>query len=858
MAIADGDLSIAANGNIRWTGNGTTQYTVLELHRWLQDKADDALASGDDLLDISDTTPSDRSTDNIVTLLSPYNIDDATAQHFYDGSITQSNGDVIYAGLVVVGSTEDNDGTELTAFITDDGGTFADDTTDANSAAAADVNLLPATAAVNDAIYIGMADRFVSAELNISTGATGTYTLTWEYYDGSGWVALQNVTDGTTGLQTTGTNSVSYDMPIDWATTSGAGVPTGLPATAYYYIRGRVSAYTSGGGGVATQISVTKGTHLQIVQNNALITNYWGPGINSDAAANILLRTMVKTRTGAADIDGQRLRIQARELGNTYAEFLVTMGLGNNTAAIFTSNDLNNATAAATISGWSTITNVTEGYNALDVNGDSVNEFYYSEWDRDIYTINQLYERTKWLQRRGSASTLYGLNGELFRGITHEIDVDTPTGTFTPPEALSWSGGTGQLLAIDSTTAATKIWIQLLTGSLPADNATITGGGSSATVDADLTTGTITARTVSPAFIGASTGSAIIGAYGVGIETADLTSSDQLFDLTNTLRVPPNNVTFSVFGLVSGEDYVLVTNDNGGAPDKAQMDLTTTLSSATETSVVVDAIPVDTPQSGSFRVVTDARIDKLCHYSSWTGSTFTLDAAHPDYSTFRDFSGDNATSTDPVCTVYLTYIDQLADSTESVSAAISNETGVGFTDETTDANSAATGDVTLLPTGTDADEFYVGRLNKFNVITFNVSTPGVGAYVLTWEYSQGGASWAALSVTDNTTNFKTGGSNTVTFTAPSDWATDTVNSQGPYYYVRAVADTASRSTAPIGTQVSVQEVTTTESVTITYNADRTMFVRVRDGGTTPIKTFETTGTLGSAGGSSTAIRTSDL
>jgi len=50
---------------------------------------------------------------------------------------------------------------------------------------------------------------------------------------------------------------------------------------------------------------------------------------------------------------------------------------------------------------------------------------------------------------------------------------------------------------------------------------------------------------------------------------------------------------------------------------------------------------------------------------------------------------------------------------------------------------------------------------------------------------------------------------------------------------------------------------TTATFTAVYNADRSLFIRVRDGGGTPIKTFETTGTLGSAGGSTTAIRTSD-
>ena len=47
------------------------------------------------------------------------------------------------------------------------------------------------------------------------------------------------------------------------------------------------------------------------------------------------------------------------------------------------------------------------------------------------------------------------------------------------------------------------------------------------------------------------------------------------------------------------------------------------------------------------------------------------------------------------------------------------------------------------------------------------------------------------------------------------------------------------------------------SFTSVYSADRSLFIRVRDGAGTPIKTFETTGTLGNAGGSVTAIRTSD-
>ena len=86
MAIAD-DISVAVNGDIRYTGS-TATYTVLELHRFLQDLADNPSASGNDLLDITSATPSERATDQIITLNSPYNIDDTLAQKLYGGSIT--------------------------------------------------------------------------------------------------------------------------------------------------------------------------------------------------------------------------------------------------------------------------------------------------------------------------------------------------------------------------------------------------------------------------------------------------------------------------------------------------------------------------------------------------------------------------------------------------------------------------------------------------------------------------------------------------------------------------------------------------------------------------------------------------
>ncbi len=517
MAMVDADWSVdRATGDIRYIGDdhggaSPSYATVLEFHRWLQDKADDAVSSGDDELDITDTDPSSRSTDNIITLKGDYNIDDATSEHLYDGSVKQGTGgsEAIYAGFVNFGNVET----------------------------------------------------------------------------------------------------------------------------------------------------------IQIIQNGAVLTDDWWNEVLTSAdprsEVGISHRFLLKVRTAGANIDGRKVIGISRRFGFTYSEFTVNSATeGNNVLALSEVTDLNNQTAVGTVAGYTGITNTTQGYNLIDVDNNGVDEAYYSEWDANTPTnsINDLYERAKWLTREGTAETLYGLNGELFRGITHEVSIGSPTGTFAAFEAVSWSGGTGQMLAIDSTTAGTKMWIQLLTGSAPTNTQVITGA-STATATAS---GTATTRSLSFPFIGASTGSAIIGAYGVGVETNDLTNSDTLFDLTNTSVNPPNNVTFTVGGIVSGEDYILVapalgTDVNGDpAINQGQLGLSGALTTDNITSVVVDAaIPSDTPSSGTIRVVDNNGFDRRLEYSSYTGSTFTISSTDGQ----EDFGTVNANATNDV---YITYIDKLA------------------------------------------------------------------------------------------------------------------------------------------------------------------------------------------------------
>lgn len=108
------DFTIDASGNVRqvtaFVPGTSPRYTTLELHAFLQNLADDAAASGDDLVSILGNNPSElagkrnASRPMALTLLPNININLATSQWFKFGSIEQASGSDLYTGLKVIGS----------------------------------------------------------------------------------------------------------------------------------------------------------------------------------------------------------------------------------------------------------------------------------------------------------------------------------------------------------------------------------------------------------------------------------------------------------------------------------------------------------------------------------------------------------------------------------------------------------------------------------------------------------------------------------------------------------------------------------------------------------------------------------
>lgn len=151
-------------------------------------------------------------------------------------TIKDAAGSNIQNARVAIQRTTTN---SMTGAVADDGGSQTGETTAANNATTNDMTLLPTVPAVNDAYYFGAAEPFYKARVNIGQNGAGTWTITWEYYNGATWASITDISDGTNGFRAgTGNKDVAFSPPSDWATTA-------VQSTTAYWIRARVSAYTS-------------------------------------------------------------------------------------------------------------------------------------------------------------------------------------------------------------------------------------------------------------------------------------------------------------------------------------------------------------------------------------------------------------------------------------------------------------------------------------------------------------------------------------------------------------------------------------------------------------------------------------
>ena len=400
------DFAIDYTNRRIYHSTGATVYTVNALYSWLADTFDEQGA-------MDDFTPMSAQTPTEYTMTNEWFIDDVSTNFLKTGAIKtdgylnkiqvvphQSSG---YTSCVAsdIGKmvTDDNANTGnlldynnttrkwwvrwatqiVSASICriDDAisaaksfnantATFTDETTDINNATINDVALPPIQATIlGDCIYVGEDAKFGRWRLKYDTAGVYVGTVVWEYWNGA-WVTL-SVTDPTSGFTAAAsTYNITWTAPGDWVTTAIDGVTK-------YWIRARCSAITSvttaplgsqgwEGTGVGTaSANSASGEDLfaniytlgTIVTGAKVYVFQAGEKLSPDWWGTDHVDLLIKVMEAGVEIALAVITVYIRDYTDLYDHYEIDLTAGGrNAVPLATSDDLDNATAIATVANY--------------------------------------------------------------------------------------------------------------------------------------------------------------------------------------------------------------------------------------------------------------------------------------------------------------------------------------------------------------------------------------------------------------------------------------------------------------------------------------------------------------------------
>lgn len=338
---------------------------------------------------------------------------------------------------------------------------------------------------------------------------------------------------------------------------TGAGDAAGAGATGETIF---ANPYTLG------NINSTNGTpNLYIYQDGEEYPSFWPAG---------QFDILIKVAEASVDIDARKIQVFARQWGDTYSWFEITLTTaGQNAVPLGTEDDLNvtstevavQAIADTNIGGdlaTGIDVNVNVGGFSYDIGDGNGSQTYDVQIDANNQPLSDVYEVLKWLTRDGATQTIPGLTG---------IEGQ-------------------EYVSVDPVNYAIKV---------PSPFGTFAGGK----------------------FFGAQ------GVYLINLNSADA-QNFELIDAAGNTRQPPNFQPFTVNGSISGDRVAVFkdTSQDAGVVDKSQF----TLNGANPLDqIVVDqTIPSSTPPSGTIVVVDEVTgAETAVAYTSFSGSTFAVTLA---------------------------------------------------------------------------------------------------------------------------------------------------------------------------------------------------------------------------------------
>lgn len=130
-----------------------------------------------------------------------------------------------------------------------------------------------------------------------------------------------------------------------------------------------------------------------------------------------------------------------------------------------------------------------------------------------------------------------------------------------------------------------------------------------------------------------------------------------------------------------------------------------------------------------------------------------------------------------------------------------DENAVAVTNETADANDSGADDFQFLPNPANSpDAIYFMADHQFRILAINVGTAATTTIPIVWEYFNGASYVPVPGVQDNTSAFTKTGTRTVSWDAPSDMSSTTVDFFSGYVVRARVTDTITVGTVALGTQ----------------------------------------------------------
>jgi hypothetical protein len=676
-SLVDTDWTVDnITGNIRYAGNdhnGTSPSyaTVIQLHRWLGQLADDQAPNDtSDKMYIPIPKASDRSTDNIITLVNGFNIDAIAAQHLYDGTISQNSGDDVWDGIVNFGNAN------VQIQIIQNGIKVVDDFWNYNYGGAA-TGGSGTTLIDTGSPFAGDLANLVGYTVMNSTDdargivsvATDADTVTFpagELY-GSGTLDFAAVDDYLIGypLNPDSGQGISHRFLIK-VRENGADIDgrrlIGIcrrPGNTFSWfpING-----TSRGNNV---LALSDSSDLNYdTANQTVMGGSWDGEFSGedqgfqqqDVDANLTDEDYFGELTWSGDHDVNDLYMRAMGETCDFGDYTVHGLDGEVMRGVTHSFLYDNEAGTPSISDYDMMS-----FGMLVTHDTPTGAFVVGEVivDQDPTgavapsfwaTIVSIDVGTSMVVRVDSGSLG---NTTQFWGVTSGADADT---TLDPDEAET-GGGLLHVLAHD--VPNDTMYVQILTGTIPADGRTLyycsTDEAAADHTDMVDLNGTATDYTIpkTTPYIGVSTGTALLGAHGIGVLKTKLQATDSVLPLGESTPIsPPLTITNTYSGLDTTNDQILVTPTDGitidinGDPPVgcAMFTILTALSGAGEVSVVVQedldegTSKIDNflPTSGYISIVNDEGTVVDHVYSGYVGATDTFTI------TSYDFSGSGA------------------------------------------------------------------------------------------------------------------------------------------------------------------------------------------------------------------------